>query len=382
MTQPPLDDTQPVRPVRPPAGDAEAYDGSLLDPDDELLEEEGRGVGCGISVLLLGIIGVFALVIVGLSATAGWTSGQRLASTNATATSATDLQHQVDLVSADIAAENYERADIRLRYLATQAPSLPNLPQLLQTGTALYLTRQPTATATPTETPTQTVTVPGATAEPTVEATPTLSDPYDLGGRLQRAQSAVSLAQWSDAIDDLDVILSIDPNYETATVRSLMSRALNAQALALFRSGELGEAIFLTDRAEEFGDIGELSFERYVAQLYLTAKSRVGTSDYIGAINALNEVRNIAPNYQDGEIQQLLFQNYINYADALMFGSPCAAVQQYTNALQLFGDGLVSNKRDTAQNYCEFGTPTPEGFVPTVDPANPGSGGTAPIGQP
>jgi tetratricopeptide (TPR) repeat protein len=382
MTQPPLDDTQPVRPVRLPTGDVAPYEGPLLDPDDELLEDEGRGVGCGMSVLLLGIIGLFALVIVGLSATAGWTSGQRLASTNATATSVTDLQHQVDLVSADIAAENFERADIRLRYLATQAPGLPSLPQLMQTGTALYLTRQPTATATPTETPTETATSPGPTAEPTAEATPTLSDPYDLGGRLQRAQSAVSLAQWNDAIDDLDVILSIDPNYETATVRSLMSRALNAQALALFRTGELGEAIFLTDRAEEFGDIGELSFERYVAQLYLTAKSRVGTSDYIGAINALNEVRNIAPNYQNGEIQQLLFQNYVNYADALMFGSPCAAVQQYTNALQLFSDGLVSNKRATAQNYCEFGTPTPEGFVPTVDPANPGSGGTAPIGQP
>lgn len=382
MTQPPLDDTQPVRPVRPPVSGAEPYDGTLLDPDGEMLEDEGGGVGCGISVLLLGIIGLFALVIVGLSATAGWTAGQRSASINATATSASDLQHQIDLVSADIASENYERADIRLRYLATQAPALPSLPQLMQTGTALFLTRQPTATATPTETPTETMTAPGPTAEPTAEATPTLSDPFDLGGRLQRAQSAISLAQWSDAIDDLDVILSIDPNYQTATVRALMSRALNAQALALFRSGELGEAIFLTDRAEEFGDIGELSFERYVAQLYLTARSRVGTSDYIGAINALSEVRNLAPNYQNGEIQQLLFQNYVNYADALMFGSPCAAVQQYTNALQLFSDGLVSNKRASAQNYCEFGTPTPEGFVPTADPANSGDGGMAPIGQP
>lgn len=382
MTQPPLDDTQPVRPVRPSVGSVEPYEGPLLDPDEETFEEDVRGVGCGMSVLLFGIIGLFALVIVGLSATAGWTSGQRSAAVNATATSATDLQHQVDLVSADIAAANYERADIRLRYLATQAPGLPSLPQLLQTGTALYLTRQPTATPTPTETPTETMTLPGPTIEPTAEATPTLNDPFDLGGRLQRAQSAVSLAQWNDAIDDLDVILSIDPNYETGTVRMLMSRALNAQALALYRSGELGEAIFLTDRAEEFGEIGELSFERYVAQLYLTAKSRVGTSDYTGAINALNEVRSVAPNYQNGEIQQLLFQNYVNYADALMFGAPCAAVQQYTNALQLFGDGLVSNKRATAQNYCEFGTPTPEGFVPTADPANPGDGGTAPIGQP
>jgi tetratricopeptide (TPR) repeat protein len=386
MTQPPLDDTQPVRPVRPPVGRVEPvdpYEGPLLDPDEESFEDEGHGVGCGISVLLLGIIGVFALVIVGLSATAGWTSGQRLASVNATATSVTDLKHQIDLVSADIAAANYERADIRLRYLATQAPNLSSLPQLMQTGTALYVTRQPTTTPTPTETPTETATSPGPTAEPTAEATPTLADPFDLGGRLQRAQSAVSLAQWNDAIDDLDVILSIDPNYETATVRSLMSRALNAQALALFRSGDLGEAIFLTDRAEEFGELADgLEFERYVAQLYLNAQSRVGTSDYTGVITPLAEIRRVAPNYRNTEINQLLFQNYVNYADALMFGSPCAAVQQYTNALQLFSDGLVSNKRATAQNYCEFGTPTPEGFVPTPDPANPGGGGTAPIGQP
>lgn len=382
MTQPPLDDTQPVRPVRPSAGTVTPYEGPLLDPDGETFEDESRGVGCSMSVLLFGIIGAFALVIVGLSATAGWTSGQRFASVNATATSAADLQHQIELVSADIAASNYERADIRLRYLATQASGLSGLPELMQTGTALYLTRQPTSTPTPTETPIPTLTAAGPTSEPTAEATPTLSDPFDLGGRLQRAQSAVSLAQWNDAINDLDVILSIDPNYQTALVRSLMSRALNERALMLYRSGELAEAIFMTDRAEEFGDIGELSFERYVAQLYITAKSRVGTSDYIGAINALNEVRSVAPNYQDGEIRRLLFQNYVNYADALMFGSPCAAVQQYTNALQMSNDGLISNKRATAQNYCEFGTPTPEGFIPTADPAGSGGDGTAPIGQP
>jgi hypothetical protein len=382
MTQPPLDDTQPVRPVRVAPDTAQPYDGPLLDPDDEQLDTAPRGVGCGMTMLLFGIVGVFAIVIVGLSATAGWTSGQRLAGANSTATAAFDLQHQVDLIAGDIADGNFERADIRLRYLATQAPGLASLPQLMATGTGLYLTRQPTFTPIPTETATATLTSPGPTSEPTAAATPTLSDPFDLAGRLQRAQSAVSLAQWTDAIDDLDVIIGTDPNYEAVTVRGLMSRALNAQALQLYRNGELGEAIFMTDRAEEFGDIGELSFERYVAQLYLTARSRVGTSDYIGTINALNEIRNVAPNYQNGEVQQLLFQNYVLYGDALTIGSPCAAAQQYTNALQLFNDGAVSNKRAVAQNYCEFGTPTPPGFVPTADPATTGGDGAAPIGQP
>ncbi|MBK8134544.1 MAG: hypothetical protein IPK52_01700 [Chloroflexi bacterium] len=381
MTQVPLDDTQKMRAVR--VQQLSNHEIPLLDPDGDEYLESPRGVGCGMTIVLLGIVGVFALVIVGLSATAGWTAGQRTATTNSEATSSAELQHQIDLISADLSEGNYELADIRLRYLATQAPQLVALPQLMSTGTALFLTRQPTATLTPTETPTATATVVGPTLTPTIESTATLSDPFDLAGRLQRAQSSVALAQWQVAIDDLDVILGIDPNYEALQVRNLMSRALNAQALNLYRTGELGEAIFLTDRAEEFGPLAEgLEFERYVAQLYLTAKSRVGTNDYIGAINALNEVLTLAPNYQGGAIQQLLFNNYVLYADALMFGSPCSAAQQYTNALRLFSDGTVSGKRVTAQNYCDFGTPTPVGFVPT-DPANPGAAATvAPIGQP
>lgn len=208
-----------------------------------------------------------------------------------------------------------------------------------------------------------------------------MADPFDLAGRLARAQSAVSLGQWLDAIDELDVIIGIDPNYEVALVRSLMSRALNAEALQRYRMGDLGEAIYLTDRAEDFGPLADgLEFERYVAQLYLSARSRVGTNDYIGAINALQEVVSLSPNYQNGEVQRLLFNNYVLYADALTYGSPCAAVTQYTNALRLFSDPQVSDKRTVAENWCENGTPTPEGFVPTVDPGNP-NGQTAPIGQ-
>lgn len=381
MTQTPLDDTQKMRAVRIPSNTAAEV--PLLDPEDDRFEDAPRGVGCGMTLVLFGIVGIFAVVIVGLSATAGWTAGQRAAKLSSDATAESELRHQVDLVGIDISSGNYDRADIRLRYLATEAPQLGSLPQLMSTGTALFLTRQPSATLSPTVTPTLTETQAAVIQTPTTEATPTLSDPFDLGGRLQRAQSSVALAQWPEAIDDLDVILGIDPNYEVVQVRNLMSRALNAQALNLYRTGELGEAIFLTDRAEEYGPLADgLEFERYVAQLYLTAKSRVGTNDYIGAINALNEVLTLSPNYQNGAVQQLLFNNYVLYADALMFGAPCSAAQQYTNALRLFSDVTVTNKRATAQNYCEFGTPTPEGFVPT-NPADPNAGGTpAPIGQP
>lgn len=390
MNQPPLDDTQKMRAVRVdtppnmPQMHTPLGTDHLLDPNgDDGYDDAPRGVGCGMTMLLLGIVGVFGLIIVGLSATAGWTSGQRSASANATATTGAEHAHQAQLVANDISAGNYDRADIRLRYLATEAPNMGGIAQLMETGTALFLTRQPTATPTATETPAPTNTEAGPTTEPTLEPTATISDPYDLAGRLQRAQSSVAVAQWQDAIDDLDVILAVDPNYEVVTVRNLMLRALSAQALALFRSGEsgLGEAIFLTDRAEEFGDIGELSFERYVASLYLSARSRVGTSDFTGAIRDLDEIRRVAPNYMNGGVNQLLFDNYVQYADALMYGQPCSAVQQYTNALQLFNNSTVAGKRSTAQNWCEFGTPTPPGFVAT-EPGMPSDGTVAPIGQP
>jgi len=352
-----------------------------LVPDDEQYDDAPRGMGCRSLFLISLLLGVFGLAIVGLSAGAGWTNGQRAARSTAAATALLGNQAQAEAVANDIAAGNLGLADTRIRYLATNVPSLPQLGSLLETGTAIYRMMQPTVTHTPTTTPTITQTPEGPTQTPTMDATPTLSDPYNLIERLSRAQSEVSLGGWQNAIDELDVIISIDPNYESVTVRTLMSRALNEQALTLYRTGSLAEAIYLTDRAEEFGILKDgLNYERYIATLYLSARSKVGTSDYNGALSALNEIYNVAPNYNNGEISQMLFRTYVSYGDALTYGTPCFAVDQYNNALRMFSDGSVVNKRVTAETWCTQGTPTPEGFVATpVDPFGPT---TAPIGQP
>jgi tetratricopeptide (TPR) repeat protein len=324
---------------------------------------------------------VFGIAIVGLSSAAGWTNGQRSARATATATAQQGNQAQADAVANDLATGNLGLADTRIRYLATNVPNLPQLPDLLQTGTAIYLQMQPTATHTPTHPPTATSTPEGSAVTPTIEATPTLSDPYNLAERMNRAQSDVSLGQWQNAIDELDIIISIDPTYEVVTVRTLMSRALNEQALFLYRTGSLAEAIYLTDRAEEFGTLKDgLNYERYVATLYLSARSKVGTSDYTGALSALREIYNLAPNYNNGEISQMLFRTYVGYGDALNYSSPCFAVDQYNAALRLFNDIDVQNKRVTSETWCAQGTPTPVGFVAT--PVDPFAPTTAPIGQP
>ncbi|HEX2622123.1 MAG TPA: hypothetical protein VHL11_18325, partial [Phototrophicaceae bacterium] len=199
----------------------------------------------------------------------------------------------------------------------------------------------------------------------------------DLPALLNEARQDVNASNWEEAIETLDVLISADSQFEETTVSGLMSTALNSQSLKLFRSGEAGlaEAIVLANRAEQFGPLADgVSFEREVAILYLNAKSRINTSDYSGGIKNLTDILALSPNYLD--TRDLLVKQYIAYGDALVVSQPCQAVQQYDNAINMNGSATASGKRVTAQDWCTNGTPTPEGFVATVDP------NVTPIGQP
>lgn len=378
------DDTRPKSPFK--QDDTNPNLPRLIAPDDD-----ATGPGCFVwGFIALALIGS-ALVIVGLSATAGWTAGQRVAQANAAATYQSEIDVQLNQMAGDAALGNVSMYDIRLRFLTSQTPGIPQVPGLMETGTALYMAHQPTVTLTPTATieavtPTSETTV--ESAEPT--STPPPDDPYNLAERLETARRAVGSADWEDAIEELDIILRVDPQYGGSVAQTLMREALNKQAQHLYQTGDpsnLAEANRLTTRAEnEFPPllIEGLSFERTVATYYLNALSSIGTSDYVNAINNLQQVTNLASEgYLNGEPRRQLARAYIQYADALQISQPCVAVAQYDNALRYTNDPTVSGKRITAQNYCDFGTPTPPGFVGTVDPANPGGVITpAPIGQP
>jgi tetratricopeptide (TPR) repeat protein len=367
------DDTQPVvvyRPdVRPPMSD----------------EPEVGGPGCGTWVFIMLVAGTLALVIVGLAGAVGWNNGLRTAQQNAQSTQQADIDEQVDQMRSDLANGNFTLFDIRRAYLQTQAPNLPVLVEIDQTATAAYLTSQPTMTLMPTQTLTLEAT---AAASPTMETT---DEPIvlsteagggiDLLDLLSDAQQAVNASDWTGAIDTLDIIRSVDPQFEKTRVDALMATALNARSLALFRSGESGlaEAIALANRAEQFGELtGDVSFERDVATLYLNAKTRINTSDYANSIRYLNDVISLSPNYLDAA--DLRLSQYVAYGDALYAGGqPCSAVQQYEAAISL-GSGTASGKRDAATLACQNGTPTPPGFIGGTADSNATI--VAPIGQP
>jgi tetratricopeptide (TPR) repeat protein len=365
MTLP--DDTQPRSPFKTPA---RAQRPVVVEP--ELMDEPAGGPGC----FVWGLVGVvvlgFALVIIVLAGLAGWTSGQRIAQNNATATQYAAINDQINRLPVDLNGGNFIMAQARIQWLMTQTPGVPNLTSYMQTATAAFQASLPTATLPPTAAPTDT---PPPTTEATAQAAPA-ANPTEgsLAALLQQAQGEVTTQDWGAAIDTLQIIVSTDSTYQSSTVRGLMLQALLKRAQFLFRNGnngDLAEAIRLFDRAKEFGDASELNYEAYVAGLYLDAISAVGVS-YPVAIQRLQRVYNEAPQYRD--VGQLLVNQYIAYGDAFVAGGEyCPAVGPYQSALSLQNSAAVASKRDNAQTMCQQATP--------IGGETPG-GPIAPIGVP
>ncbi len=377
----PVTQDHPNRNVTPSPDDTQPRSPFKVPPQPELLDPEPPSrSGCFLYGFITAALTGLSLLIIALSGFAGWTSGQRTAQANATATQGAAIADQLNRIPGDIASGNTVLLQARLQYLATLTPAVEGLQPIMVTATALAILSQPTATPTPTPPP---------AVQPA--ETPTLAAPaatisgsgltLDLPALLQEAQTALAVADWDTAIETLDVILAADNTYESSTVRSMMLKALTSKALALYRggsAGDLAEASRLTDRARQFGDVGELSYESYIAGLYLDAVNAIGI-DYVRAIQRLLELYSQVPGYRD--VMQLLNSQYIAYGDALVAqAQPCAAVVQYQNALGLFSNLSISAKRDGAQAACDqqatltfLATPLPG----TIQPI-----GVAPVGVP
>lgn len=342
------EDTQPRSPFR-------------ASPYDE--QPVSGGPGCWVWGLIGLMISGLALLIITLSAFAGWSSGQRIAQGNATATQSAVISEQLTRIPFDVSSSNQTLLQKRLEYLVTLTPAVPGLDVVIQTATALYQTSLPTPTAPPTTAP---------TLQPTIAATAFAAGTLDLPSLLAEAQNDISLRDWDRAIDTLDVILAADSTFQTALVRDLILQALTAKALALYRSADasdLAEANLLSDRAKQFGDIGDLAYESYIASLYLDAVNTIGI-DYATAIQRLQAVYDQAPAYKD--VAVLLFNQYSAYGDALVIqGQVCLAFVQYQGALRFISDSGVAAKLTAAETACANPTPLL---------VTPGEGTIAPVG--
>ena len=297
-----------------------------------------RGLAC----LLWALAAILCLLIAGAvvmgAVYAGWNSGLATARADATATAAAYVQEQCDLIPENLATGRYGLARSRFEDLAKAQQTPVCLPALAPTATAAYLL----SLASPTPRPTMTATpLPPTAAHTQVATADTLSGgsivDYDLDALLAEARSALSLRDFPSAIDTLDAIISIDGDFQRNLARRLLLEALTAQALTLYRSGRLSEAVVMTDRAEEYGSIEDLYHERYIALLYLDGQRYKVT-------NPAEAVRKFSSmyyefgmrDYVNGSIATDLQEAQRNYAMALALqGDHCPAQAQFEAALDL-----------------------------------------------
>lgn len=368
-----LDDTQPTRAV---------YDMPNLIRMEDDDEEAGGGPGC----VVWALVGLFMLLLsagtVVMALFAGWNDGYRVASDGATATGYQVIQTQCDLIPGDLTNGAFGLAQRRAESLATLTPAVECLAALAPQMTNAYTSAMQTLT--PAMTPTSAPTATTETVVMPTEATPqpTSSSGYDLAALLAEAQADIAAGSNRRAIDTLDAITAVDPTYQKTLVDQLLFSALTSEARNLFRTGQnLAEAIILTTRAEQYGNIGELNYERFIAEIWLQAQANKGVN-YPAAIQALRRIvyEQGLPNYRNASRE--LFDTMVAYADALLLGGdPCTARTQYDAALSLFNSAEVANARASAEAQCSA--------VPLVTPGDPnaptpdnsgGSGGSSPIG--
>jgi tetratricopeptide (TPR) repeat protein len=362
-----IDDTQPRSPFE---GDPINLR-PTLQPDEE---GDPRGSSCLLNVVIIGMVLLVAVAIVALAGAAGWTSGQREANTHATATQNAAINDQLQRIPSDVDSGNTVLLDARVRWLATQTPGVPGVGDYVMTATALYLKILPTPT--PQATATAEVV---ATAEQATEDIPipqASSGGYDLAKILSQAESAVASSQWQDAIDLLDVILGADPTFDSAHVNQLMSQALNSYARELYNANQPAEANLIVTRARDFGPLADgLDYENMAAELYLTAKSAVGTGSPL-AINDLQKVLNLGPGRYYDDAQKLLYSMYVVRGDNYVAtGDNCSAAGSYQSAMNVLSSGSANGKYAAAQNACV-------NAPPTTDPnlVIPNDGSVAPVG--
>lgn len=332
-------------------------------------QQRRRAASCLIWTIAATTLLLVALAVVVAAGYAGWGAGVEAARATTTAAVAITQQIQCERIPADLAAGNFDLARARIESLRAVVPAPACLPPLLPTATAAYLLAQPSPTSFPTLAALPTLTAPAPTATPPAAASATPGGDsgweYDLGALLAEARADLQARDFTAAIDTLEAIIGLDGDYNREQVRDLALEALSAQALLLYRSGKLSEAIVLTDRAEVYGDIGELNYERYIAEQYLTGQ-RYKTSNPALAVLRFNEIYyQHNSNYMNGQIVGELQDALRYYGDALAYqGDACQAQAQYAAALELYPNysqvsrGELSTKQQQAAQDCGTQQPT------------------------
>jgi hypothetical protein len=277
--------------------------------------------------LLLGIVMVgtlcMCMALVGFAGFAGYRDGLATNDVKITQTLATGIAEQYATGVADLDQGYAELAAARFGWIVETVQPGPayarDSAQLLATARAISsYTPTPVPTLTETPTPSSTPTL-SPTPEPTLSPTPTLNPLEDPAYLYNQAATAMSVVHYEDAIDWLDALRALAPDYRAEETKAMLMEALTQQGRIYLRGqnqdGEdrLARGVLLIYRANELGPVepSELLGEAIFVESYINARNYVAGGEYAAALPILEELCSMNctwgyPNYDPVTVRDLL----------------------------------------------------------------------------
>jgi tetratricopeptide (TPR) repeat protein len=246
------------------------------------------------------------LTLVGFAGYAGYRDGLATNDARITQTLATGIAQQYAIGVSDLQQGNAELAAERFAWIVEtiQAPpeyALDSQVQLAMARTiAAYTpTPSPTLTFTPSPSPTVAPTIPPS---PTVEPSATLDPMSDPAYLYDQAATAMRVTHYEDAIEWLDALASLAPDYRSVEVKAMLMEALIEQGKVYLAGantdGEdmLARGVLLIYRANDLGTVEPewLYGQAIFVESYINARSYVNGGNYAEALPILNDLCQIS----------------------------------------------------------------------------------------
>ena len=283
------DDTQP----KAPPG---LRDASLTDTGPHYVTQQSSS-SLVRTITMLGALvmaSCLCISIIALFGAAGVRDELNAVGTGAASTQEADLATQFMLGNEDLAAGRFEMAEIRFSYIETTMPGYQNAGAQL-TSIQEMMSHTPTPSIIPaTEMPSATPDADQPTPQPNETPGALALDPAELYGR---AETAMTQAEYEEAIKWFEALILVDPNYRRAEVREQRLRAHTTQGLIYLRGqnadGEdrLAQGVQLITRASEIGQVDQsLLYESDFVARYLAGRAYVEGGAFGQAIDVLTRL--------------------------------------------------------------------------------------------
>ncbi len=208
-----------------------------------------------------------------------------------------------------------------------------------------------------------------ARARLAVKPTPTLEAVESLTEQLlEQARASYTDEDWATTANTLTQLRALDLEYAQEEVENMLFESLYNAGIQFLEEDNLEAGISYLDQAIALRPLdAEAVNRRNLAARYLDALNYWGV-DWELCIERFEALYASAPMYKD--VAQRLYQAYLAYAEYFaQQGEMCPAEMQYTQALRMFVDPEIDQKRAEAAQTCLIATPAPlNGVAPHLTP--------------